>query len=37
MICQAAGPMRAWMIVKILGLSIVQQPTARPGAPRLGW
>jgi hypothetical protein len=29
--------MRAWIIVKILGLSIVQQPTAHPGAPRLGW
>jgi hypothetical protein len=29
--------MRAWMIVSFLGLSIVQQPTARPGAPRLGW
>jgi hypothetical protein len=29
--------MRAWMIEQILGLSIVQQPTARPGAPRLGW
>jgi hypothetical protein len=29
--------MRAWIIEQILGLSIVQQPTARPGAPRLGW
>jgi hypothetical protein len=29
--------MRAWMVEQILGLSIVQQPTARPGAPRLGW
>ena len=29
--------LRAWMVVKILGLSIVQQPTARPRAPRLGW
>jgi hypothetical protein len=25
--------MRAWMIVSFLGLSIVQQPTARPGHP----
>jgi hypothetical protein len=40
----AAGPMhghrtsvsslRAWMIVSFLGLSIVQQPTARPGCER---
>jgi hypothetical protein len=29
--------MRAWMVEQILGLSIVQQPTARPAAPRLGW
>jgi hypothetical protein len=25
--------MRAWMVEQILGLSIVQQPTAAPGHP----